>query len=63
MSIVAIGMNLMLAGLLVVALLMGYRLNARLKALRESHEGFAKAVADLDAAAARSACAAPGTRP
>lgn len=53
MSIVAIGMNLMLAGLLVVALLMGYRLNARLKALRESHEGFAKAVADLDAAAAR----------
>lgn len=53
MSIVAIGMNLMLAGLLVVALLMGYRLNARLKALRESHEGFARAVADLDAAAAR----------
>ena len=53
MSIVAIGMNLMLAGLLVVALLMGYRLNARLKALRESHEGFAKAVAELDAAAAR----------
>lgn len=53
MSIVAIGMNLMLAGLLVAALLMGYRLNVRLKALRESHEGFAKAVADLDAAAAR----------
>ncbi len=53
MSIVAIGMNLMLAGLLVAALVMGYRLNVRLKALRESHEGFAKAVADLDTAAAR----------
>lgn len=53
MSVIAIGMNLMLAGLLVVALIMGQRLNARLKALRESHEGFAKAVADLDAAAAR----------
>lgn len=53
MSIVAIGMNLMLAGLLVAALAMGYRLNVRLKALRESHEGFAKAVADLDTAAAR----------
>lgn len=53
MSVIAIGMNLMLAGLLVVALIMGQRLNARLKALRESHEGFARAVADLDAAAAR----------
>lgn len=53
MSAIAIGMNLMLAGLLTVALVMGYRLNARLKALRESHEGFARAVADLDAAAAR----------
>lgn len=53
MSIVAIGMNLMLAGLLTAALVMGLRLNARLKALRDSHEGFAKAVAELDAAAAR----------
>ncbi len=53
MSIVAIGMNLMLASLLAAALLMGYRLNARLKALRDSHEGFAKAVAELDSAAAR----------
>lgn len=53
MSIVAIGMNLMLAGLLVAALMMGMRLNGRLKALRESHEGFAKAVSDLDAAALR----------
>lgn len=53
MSAVAIGMNLMLAGLLFAALVMGYRLNTRLKALRESHEGFARAVAELDAAAAR----------
>lgn len=53
MSIIAIGMNLMLAGLLTAALLMGYRLNGRLKALRDSHDGFAKAVAELDAAAAR----------
>ncbi|MDP3748944.1 MAG: DUF6468 domain-containing protein [Phenylobacterium sp.] len=53
MSIIAIGMNLMLAGLLTAALLMGYRLNGRLKALRDSHDGFAKAVGELDAAAAR----------
>ncbi|WP_312162468.1 DUF6468 domain-containing protein [Phenylobacterium sp.] len=53
MSAVAIGLNLMLAGLLAAALMMGYRLNARLKALRDSHEGFARAVAELDAAAAR----------
>ncbi|WP_309644039.1 DUF6468 domain-containing protein [Phenylobacterium sp.] len=53
MSIIAIGMNLMLAGLLTAALLMGYRLNGRLKALRDSHDGFAKAVAELDTAAAR----------
>lgn len=53
MSAVAIGMNLLLAGLLAAALVIGVRLNARLKALRESHEGFARAVAELDAAAAR----------
>ena len=53
MSAIAIGLNLMLAGLLAAALMMGYRLNARLKALRESHEGVATAVAELDAAAAR----------
>lgn len=53
MSIIAIGMNLMLAGLLVAALFVGIRLNKRLTALRDSHEGFAKAVAELDAAAQR----------
>ncbi len=39
--------------LLVVALGYGVRLERRLKALRDSHEGFAKAVADLDRAAMR----------
>lgn len=53
MSLVAIALNLLLASLLFAALLMGWRLNARLKALRESQDGFAKAVADLDAAAQR----------
>jgi chromosome segregation ATPase len=53
MSVIAIGLNLLLAGLLAAALAMGWRLNLRLKALRDSHEGFAKAVADLDAAVAR----------
>lgn len=53
MSAVAIGMNLLLGGLLVAALIMGHRLNGRLKALRDSHAGFAKAVAELDAAAMR----------
>ncbi|MES2340422.1 MAG: DUF6468 domain-containing protein [Pseudomonadota bacterium] len=53
MSLIAIGMNLMLAGLLVAALMMGFRLNLRLKHLRDSHDGFARAVAELDVAAAR----------
>ena len=34
MSAIAIGLNLMLAGLLAAALMMGFRLNGRLKALR-----------------------------
>lgn len=53
MSIVALAMNGFLAVLLIAALIFGWRLERRLKALRESHEGFAKAVADLDQAAAR----------
>ena len=53
MSAIAIGLNLLLAGLLSAALAMGWRLNKRLEALRDSHAGFAKAVAELDAAAAR----------
>ena len=53
MSLVAFAMNGFLAVLLIAALIFGWRLERRLKALRDSHEGFAKAVADLDHAAAR----------
>lgn len=53
MSVVALAMNAFLAVLLIAALIFGWRLERRLKALRDSHEGFAKAVADLDQAAAR----------
>lgn len=53
MSFIAFAMNGLLAVLLIVALAFGWRLERRLKALRDSHEGFAKAVKDLDQAAAR----------
>lgn len=53
MSIVAVVMNVLLMVLLVAALTFGWRLERRLKALKDSHEGFARAVADLDTAAAR----------
>ena len=53
MSLAAIALNGLLAVLLLVALGYGMRLERRLKALRDSHEGFAKAVADLDRAAMR----------
>jgi hypothetical protein len=53
MSIIGVGLNLLLAVMLAAALGMGWRLNRRLAVLRESHEGFAKAVADLDVAAQR----------
>jgi hypothetical protein len=53
MSLIAIGMNLLLAGLLVAAMVVGLRLNKRLKALRDSHDGFAAAVAELNVAAVR----------
>jgi len=53
MSIIGLGLNLLLAVMLAAALAMGWRLNRRLAVLRESHEGFAKAVADLDVAAQR----------
>lgn len=53
MSVAVIGLNLLLVLLLVAALAFGWRLERRLKALRDSHDGFARAVADLDAAAAR----------
>jgi hypothetical protein len=53
MSLIGLAMNLLLAGLLLAALTMGWRLNRRLKALRDSHEGFAAAVAELNTAATR----------
>jgi hypothetical protein len=53
MSLIGLGMNLLLAVLLACALTLGLRLNRRLKALRDSHEGFAVAVRELNAAAER----------
>ena len=53
MSNVGLILNLLLAVLLVATLVMGWRLNRRLTALRDSHEGFALAVRELDGAAAR----------
>ncbi|CAN5331890.1 DUF6468 domain-containing protein [soil metagenome] len=53
MSMTAIALNGLLAVLLLAALVFGVRLERRLKNLRDSHEGFTKAVADLDRAAMR----------
>jgi hypothetical protein len=53
MSLISLAMNLLLAGLLGAALVLGLRLNKRLKALRDSHDGFAVAVRELNAAAER----------
>lgn len=53
MSAVALTMNLLLSALLLAALAFGWRLERRLKALKDSHDSFARAVADLDTAAAR----------
>ena len=53
MSLIAIGMNVLLAGLLIAAMAVGVRLNRRLKALRDSHEGFEAAVRELNLAATR----------
>ena len=55
MSVVALAMNGFLAVLLVAALIMGFRLERRLRGVRDSHAVFAKAVADLDAATMRAA--------
>jgi hypothetical protein len=53
MSPIALTLNLLLATLLMLALGVGWRLNRRLKALRDSHAGFAVAVGELDRAARR----------
>ena len=57
MSIVALSMNILLGVLLVGALIMGWRLERRLKTLRSGHDDFARAVADLDNAALRAQAA------
>ncbi len=62
MSPVAIGMDLFLAALLIAALVMGVRLNARLKALKQSHEGFARAIVELNDAAVRAERGLAGLR-
>ena len=53
MTLIGFGLNLLLAGLMVSALVVGARLGRRLTALRDSQDGFASAVRDLDAAARR----------
>jgi len=53
MSMTNIIMDVILMALLVAALMFGMRLDKRLKALRAAHEGFAKAVHELDDAAIR----------
>ena len=53
MSLVALTLNLTLGVLLVCAMMLGLRLDRRLRALRESHLGFAKAVSELDQASLR----------
>jgi hypothetical protein len=50
---IVIGLDILLAGLLLVAVMLGWRLNRRLSALRASQLDFAKAVVELDTAAIR----------
>lgn len=68
MTVVGIAMNLILAGLLLAAMMVGIRLNRRLGALRDSHDGFEAAVRDLNLAARVPSrdwptCARPPMRP
>jgi hypothetical protein len=50
---ISIGLNLMLGVLLFCALILGLRLERKLRGLRDSHADFAKAVGELDQAAGR----------
>jgi septal ring factor EnvC (AmiA/AmiB activator) len=50
---IAIGLNIILGMLLVCGLMLGLRLDKRLRGLRDNHDSFAKAVQELDQAAAR----------
>lgn len=53
MSPIALGLDLILAILLISALVVGLRLNARLKTLQAGQAGFVKAAIELNQAAAR----------
>ena len=53
MNPVTLGMDALLAVLLLAAVAVGLRLNGKLKVLRESQAGFVKAVGELDLAAGR----------
>ena len=53
MSIIGIGMDVLLATLLCVALVFGWRLEKKLRALKNGQEAFAQAVRELDGAARR----------
>jgi hypothetical protein len=53
MSPIAIGLDGLLILLLLITLMVGLRLNGRLKGLRADHASFAKAVSELDAALLR----------
>jgi hypothetical protein len=62
MSPVALGLDLLLIGLLLVALVVGLRLNKRLQAMRDGQAGFVAAVAELDSAATRAESALKALR-
>jgi type IV secretory pathway VirJ component len=53
MNPIGLALDAFVAALLIAALVMGARLNARLKALREGQANFVKAIGDLDQAATR----------
>jgi hypothetical protein len=53
MSIIGMGMDLLLAVLLCAALVFGWRLEKKLRALKNGQEAFAQAVRELDGAARR----------
>lgn len=53
MSLIAIAINVLLAALLLVALGFGWRLDRRLRAVRDGQVAFTKAVAELDSASGR----------
>ena len=53
MSLIAVAMNILLVGLLLAALGLGWRLDRRLRAVRDGQSAFTRAVAELDTAAGR----------